>query len=403
MCVASLVVSVDSTALAYPPDNAAVLYYRAMALYAETESAGIDLLLMNVLWGKADPNERITQYIESNRYAINLVMTAADIHKCDWGFDYSEGTSLRMPPLNSYRNLAKLLLVDAAILQAKGDYKTALARCVTAYKMARHIGNDLIIGHVVGVAITALADKSSMYILSKMPPDLQALKMLEDQLAEIEKRPFSLKNAIETDTKCILYDVTIDRKERLFLALESITALGDDAPAEPESTGRKQPQKARATSKQMLVKRIRNGDVRFLSANRKYWKDYTRRIVEAVEMPYPQGLETLKKLEGKPKEDAADNPDATVTAVWAPASRNVFILTTRQKTKSNAIRVAVRIYITKAKAGQLPDKLPAGMPKDLFSGQDFEYEKNDNGFTLRCRAKDLPDGKIHEYQFKIGD
>jgi hypothetical protein len=41
------------------------------------------------------------------------------------------------------------------------------------------------------------------------------------------------------------------------------------------------------------------------------------------------------------------------------------------------------------------------LPKDLFSGEDFEYEKKDDGFVLRCRAKDLGKDKIHEYEFKL--
>jgi len=50
---------------------------------------------------------------------------------------------------------------------------------------------------------------------------------------------------------------------------------------------------------------------------------------------------------------------------------------------------------------QLPDELPADLPKDLFGGKDFEYERTKDGFVLRCQGKDLSKDKIYEYEFKV--
>jgi hypothetical protein len=75
----------------------------------------------------------------------------------------------------------------------------------------------------------------------------------------------------------------------------------------------------------------------------------------------------------------------------------------QRKTFSNATKAGVEICIIRAKTGQLPDALPAGLPKDMFSGEDFEYERKDGGFILRCRAKDLQQDKIHEYEFKAAN
>jgi hypothetical protein len=41
------------------------------------------------------------------------------------------------------------------------------------------------------------------------------------------------------------------------------------------------------------------------------------------------------------------------------------------------------------------------LPKDLFSGKDFEYEKAADGFILRCQGKDLNRNEIYEYKFKV--
>ena len=58
-------------------------------------------------------------------------------------------------------------------------------------------------------------------------------------------------------------------------------------------------------------------------------------------------------------------------------------------------------YIIKARTGRLPEKLPADVPRDLFSGEDFEYEKTKDAFLLRCRAKDLDKDEIYQYEFKV--
>jgi len=57
--------------------------------------------------------------------------------------------------------------------------------------------------------------------------------------------------------------------------------------------------------------------------------------------------------------------------------------------------------LIKARTGRLPDMLPIGSPKDLFSGKDFRYERKENSFILRCQGKDLDKRKIHEYEFKL--
>ena len=93
--------------------------------------------------------------------------------------------------------------------------------------------------------------------------------------------------------------------------------------------------------------------------------------------------------------------EAILTAILTPALDLAYTLGIRGKSNFNAIRAAIGIYIIKAKTGKLPDTLPAGLPKDLFSGKDFEYEKTADGFILRCQGKDLSKDMFHEYEFKV--
>jgi hypothetical protein len=63
---------------------------------------------------------------------------------------------------------------------------------------------------------------------------------------------------------------------------------------------------------------------------------------------------------------------------------------------------AIEILLDRARTGRLADELPAGVPKDLFSGKDFKYEKTKEGFILHCRDEGLGKNKLYQYEFKLG-
>lgn len=90
--------------------------------------------------------------------------------------------------------------------------------------------------------------------------------------------------------------------------------------------------------------------------------------------------------------------------------------TEQYRAELNALKAAIEIYLIRAQKGNLPDSLLGGLPKDPFSGKDFEYETTDDGFILRCRARDIEASprkarpgqppeiiseKFQEYEFKV--
>ena len=59
--------------------------------------------------------------------------------------------------------------------------------------------------------------------------------------------------------------------------------------------------------------------------------------------------------------------------------------------------------IEHAETGALPEALPDHMPKDPFSGRDFEYEVTADGFLLRRHVVDPAQDKLWEYEFRVHD
>jgi len=378
--VSLITLASSQPAFAYPPDNAAILYYRACLSYqADEEMEGA---LSDLHKGKIKLNDQIREYVEKNGYVINLVLDASEVKNCDWGLDYSDGLALLAPPLNVLRKLGRLVIADAKILAEEGEYEAALSRCLSVRKMGRHVGEPLIIDYLVGISLGDLANRGMQSVLADMPPNMQTLKWLKNELAEIETRPLLAKAAISQEAKSYVAAMQKEESEEILKMFSDNDCSDGSAPNQ-------------------LLERIRNGDEEFFERNRAYWQDIYGQAMAALDLPYPQAYIRLKEIGEKPARDANSNPDATLSAILQPALGNVYSIGVKFETFSNALRSAIDTYIIHAETGRLPDGLPAGLPKDPFSGEDFEYEKKADGFVLRCRAKDLKEDKIHEYEFKI--
>ena len=359
-------------AYSYPPDNAAVLYYKAAMLY-EVDGEMADML-EDFQKDKIELNDKIREFVKKNLRIINTVLDASEVKNCDWGMDFSRGMAMEFPPLSSLRKLARLVIAEAKILAAEGDYEAAISHCLSLYKMARHINDRIYISYLVGIAINALTNDCITQIMAEMPQDVQSLTQLKNQLIEIDSIPLSVKPAILGERELELGVMT----------LEQIPVL------------------VRFCDPNESVKeKVLSLDQNAIDRNREYLNDYFTGVIAGFDMPYVEGYATLMDLAKKIEKDVKSNPDVILTAVLAPATHKIFSLKTRFETHNNAIKTALELYLIKARTGKLPDELPAGLPKDLFSGEDFEYEKTADGFILRCRGKDLGRDEIYEYEFKV--
>jgi hypothetical protein len=363
------------SAFAYPPDNAAVLYYRASLSY-DANDAMLDKV-SDLVRGKTGIDDEIREYVEKNRNAIKYFVDAGKAANCDWGMDYSEGMALQMPSYAPLRDLAKIVLADAKITAEAGDYSLALDRCLAVNKAAVHFSSDgILISHLVGISANALANGVLTDILPGISRDVKTLSWLKGQMLSVSSAVPSLKAAIYRDLQICGQDI---RKERVDNILEM---CGDDVPE----------QKAEI---------IRNGDEAFFEASRTNFLQYIAAMMSIIEQPYPQSHEGLLRLGEKPALESKENPHAILTRMLMPALHRCLSLDVRIRTHFNAVITALDLYVARAKTGRLPDALPQNALKDLFSGKDFEYEKTKDGFVLRCRGKDLDKDEIYEYEFKV--
>lgn len=375
ICTILILLTSTSLIYAYPPDNAAVLYYRACLVYdANNKMTG---KLTDFVKGNIGADGEIRDYVKRNKFAIKYFVDAGDSPNSDWGLDYSEGIQLLMPPYAPLRTLGKIVLAQAKIASDSADYKQALDLCLSVHKASAHIADGgILISYLVGISLNALANQCITDILPQISDDTDMLIWLKNQVDDVSQRFPSVKASMNSDLRICAQDI---RKDKIEHILEMVS---DDVPEKQLQT-------------------IRSGDSAFFKANKEYFLEYLSDSLTAVDLPYPQSYKQLVKLSEKPGIESKKNPNAIIAAHFAPATGRIVCLDIRARTHFNAVKTALDLYITKVKAGRLPAELPEDMPKDLFSGKDFEYEKTEDGFVLRCRDKDLSKNKIYEYEFKV--
>ncbi|MGA2679283.1 MAG: hypothetical protein ABSF37_08280 [Sedimentisphaerales bacterium] len=370
-------------AFAYPPDNAAVLYYKAFLLMKEPNDTE-EIMLRQLSTDDIKVNAQVRLCLESNREAIKEVVTAAQIKNCDWGHDFSQGASMPLCHLKKCRDTVYLLAADSKMLAEKGDYKTALERCITMHRMGIHLGDDILLQKVVGSAMEGRASKRIMEILPQASNDTATLEWLKGQLADIAKKYPSIGTAIQSDA--VFLGNSLNREMVLDVALHgSEKKLSKDD-----------------QDKLNQVLNQHNNDA-FYARLREYYKNVISIAHVAYDLPYPQAKQKLEDLYGEIKNAAKEKPEAIITQYLFPEQDFYGVLSTEtnHKTRLNAVLAGIDIYLIKAKTGKLPDKLPEGLPRDLFSGKDFLYEKTDAGFTLTGQGKDLDKDIVHKYEFKV--
>ena len=359
-------------ALGYPPDNAAVLYYKAVGLYrgdAEMESA-----LTNLRKGSIEVNDEIREAVRNNREALITLLDACEVKKCDWGINYARGFELMPPRYATLKQLATLVVAEAKILVRDGDYRTGLERCLSLHKMASHINDRLFISYLVGVAINGMAHDCTTEILSAMPPDAATLNWFRSELMQITDLPLPIGPALDGERQAGTVSLNADRMARV-----AEVQFGDEP------------------FQKIVLDRVAAGDEAFFTANRIAWIQYWDEVVAAFDLPYPQAYTQLERLH----EEFTSKSDAVLIEQLAPACGAICTQWTRSKAQYRAIRIALDLYLAQAETRRLPATLPAEAPTDPFSGKPFEYEQTSTGFVLHCQGQDLNKNATCEYTFAV--
>jgi len=369
--------SLHATTLPPDPDNAALLYYQAFLLRPETDYDtwwSIDEVLRG-----ADPNETLREYLNlpDCRETIELTEAAAQLPQCDWGIRYSQGIAAHLPLLVHFRNLSFLIYANAQVLAADGDYRVAFGRCLTIRRIAGHIGDDLLINYLVSLQLDGLAHRCTCDVLGSMPTDADILTWLRGRLVVVRDVFPSFVRALEMDFELSIQSLRTD-PDSIIRLREHLAENADDENTRDEILG--------------LT------DEELIGLFREFYEDFFNTVFHVMdsEMTYEEKYLEIQRLSKIMEDKYAGN-----YYVGTGRIAEHYNLKVRNEAQFNALKAAIEIYFIKAKTGQLPETLPAGLPKDPYSGQDFGYEITEDGFTFHSPGEDFQGRGERLLEFKV--
>ncbi|MBN1361897.1 MAG: hypothetical protein JW993_14970 [Sedimentisphaerales bacterium] len=356
------------------PDNAALLYYQAFLSLAELSDEGRELIA-DVARGESEPNDAVRQYLHKCQGGIEFAEAAAQVPSCQWGLRFSQGYEMLMPHLAHTRLLVYVLVADARVRAADGNYRGALERCLMTETLARHVGDETLVSYLVSISVRAVGYRCMEDLIGQTGDDAKLLEWLEAEMATPVGRTLSPIQPLQTEIDVFTDVLRMENIETL------ARVLGETDAKTRERITAAANEETLARARQLYVERVTQA-----------------RSILASPRPYEQAF---AKLEALTEFADPNDPAAVSVAAFMPAIGPIFNLTIRIEAHANAIKTAVAICLEKARSGQLPRNLPADAPKDPYSGQAFEYERTDRGFVLRCRAKELRTDRLHEYVFEL--
>ena len=356
------------------PDNAALLYYQAFLLRPETDYDtwwSIDEVLRG-----ADPNEKLREYLNlpDCRRTIDFAEAAAQLPHCDWGIRYSQGIEAHLPLLAHFRNLSFLIYADAGVLAADGDYWAALGRCLTIRQIAVHVGDDLLINYLISLQLDGLAHRCTRDVLGSMPPDSDILTWLRGRLVVVRDVFPSFIRALEMNLELSLQSLRTNPEDLVWLR-EQLAENADDENTRDE------------------ILSLTNEET--IALFRDSYVDFNNSVFHVIdsEMTYEQKSLEIQRLGNIMHEKCAVYNTEQIDEHYNLKVRNT--------AQFNALKAAIEIYLIRAKTGQLPEALPAGLPKDPYSGQDFGYEITEEGFTFHSQGEDFEGRGGQLLEFKV--
>ena len=353
-------------------ENAALLYEQAFSFYHTAgrdeevklgEIAGKDL----AEWTEEE-TEVIKEDLEKNQECLRLIVEAASFEKCRFDLDYAASHAIRLPHLSKMRNCARLLARDALLKAREGKTDEALESVRAGLRIGNaFLDEPILTSQLVRIAIGSLMFTASQRILDEDDASPAILKRLLEELDIAEGRA-ALARALQGE-RCF----QIDMYEKVIKdpALLAQMGLPGARPYSPSS------RKAFGIIYSLGRPLFRRDEIFALSI--------MRRMTDLSKLPYYKAKADLDKLE----QDMQSPPFYRLLSTMLLPSTRSHLQEARNEVKIGLAQLALALKIYKAEEGKYPDSLSElvpdilqELPQDPFTGKDFVYKREGEGFLV---------------------
>lgn len=369
-----------------PPDtnNAALLYYQAFLSRPKPDDATFWLIDESLRGIEPDKKSGllIRKYLKDCRETIKYANAASQIPRCDWGPLYTQPYTLSMSVILQSRQLCQLLNLYACALASDKEYRAAFDSSLVIRRLAAHIGDDTFLMYSTSHTINIIALKCIMHIMDSMPPDVNTLTWLRNQINEVQGTPFRPARILKKWN---------DRERKSWRAHPENIKKWREAFSQATGDDSERKEFLKLTDEQILARVIDSHEsllknaLEIISSNEPYKYKYT---------------ELLKLKDPLDPGNVLGDPFSFLST-FARTAENYYKLMIRNTACLNVVRAAIEIYLMNAKTGQLPKTLPDSLPKDPYTGQDFEYRITDEGFVIGFDPEKIHNFRVRQFNFKV--
>lgn len=362
-----------------------------------------------------DPNDTIRNYMKNCRGAIELAQAASELTDCDWGIRYSRPAGPIGIQLVKIRRFALVLRADALLHAANGDYRMAFDRYLMIRRFARHFGDDTsLLGYAVSKNVGRMALNDTQFLLGCHKTQVEILTWLKNQLAVENGTPPSLTRILKMDFELALQSLRnntemLDKAHEAMRLKDMIRVLSKDERTPNDGDAG---EVWSITDEELVALAgepyadFLNSALQVINSGMSYQEKYSeiQSLTEKIENEYGGEPASFPILAAHPEKMLT----FSIVIRCADTVSSLYRLHVGHTARYNILMAGIEVYLIRAQTGQLPEKLPEGVPKDPFTGKDFTYKITQDGFTLSLPDKNVPRPdkrvprpKSRPYEFKV--
>jgi hypothetical protein len=309
---------------------------------------------------------------------LRTLRQASELPYSVFPVNWEDGFAALFPHLQRYRSGARVLWAQALISAEDGRTEEALDWCLVALRMSEHpLAEPSLIAQLVGYAVQAITFDAMREILSTGAVSPAMAAEFETLLRDMDLHEgFSAAMDAERALVCDIYDLLRREPARIYSMLDIHRGFPNSIyfgwPGRP-----------------------------FHKLDQLIYLDYAQRYDDFWDEPYRDvaaDFDALAQELSRPAEFYRAPTKGVVARTLAPAYGGAARKRDSALAQINLCRVAMALKAHKSTHGaypahleQLQQALDYQLPEDPFSGKDFVYTPQADGFTLYSLGEDLDD------------
>ncbi len=366
-------------------ENAALIYKKAFAMIVKGTKE--EEKLHNLKWSEKEI-PAVRRLLEKNEDTLNLLREAAQLEKCHFPLDYTKGFEMLLPHLRYFRTCARLLAADALIKSMDGKTDEALSSCQVGLGMGKALQDS-------PLAISLLVRNATDSII------LTALEEIFSKSGGASKGMcYAVLSELDiSEEGCLSFARTFE-VERC-LGISTFRRMQNDPSYLEKVSGASEEEFKKAGLKGINEYLARYGEEDFLAYLRLMKKN-----ISLWQVPYYESRESWQELLSG---ENAIPPQAILTNMLMPALFRIAVVNAHHDALVRANYLALALKIYKTGRGAYPESLQdlvpgiiGKLPSDPFTGRDYIYKREGEGFAVYSVADNLKDdggnwGKPNRY------